>query len=1110
MRISAARRVPAAAAAAGAAVRGRGCSGVRRWQPAGAVVAIPRRTDCAACQRHASTTSAGRRRREAAWRPFTEASRQLRRALERRARPSAVTPASAVTTGVDGDEEETDAALAALAPPIVRITGTAASSVALMQQLGVLERADAHTAAGTPSAQARPSATATTTSNAAATDDDESLTFATASLLRVCQAGVQAQVASAVILRHMWEPSSGSAATMEGPRRPMSPTMQWAARLPASVRALLLSHDLERVQRRRDFANRGVQGEAAAAVAAAAAAADPASIAAGGEAPALAPVDRLSDMWEATVRESRAVVLCCCAPWLLQRASSAASADADAELLRLLYAPPERQVLEAGVALCALNHSEDVAHTLMEVFLRGVDVHSASAPTTPDAAAFELWYATEADGLYEAAMTAAAATRTHASAAVALLGDGAARRGFETAYAYLAHRGSALARRSATEPAAPPSEASASSSSSNSSSSNSSNSDNSSSGGGSGGWTSALAAQPRRAMRLVRALAGGVEGNADHFAVALHLFLRLVEETDVAVDADSVDDTRRALCAVLDALARVPLSATACVRSLENIYRRALLHSASEVTEHPEVLASCLRVCGAAGLSGRAVALFNRVAEPASHAVAVEERNVAAVLLSTTEAAATLQRIVSYLHTKLPVTADVVHAAAARALLTSTDSLHSSSATVFALFDLLELRVAAQHHAIASTAASFAGRSFFLRALTLLAAVYEQRAVTAAEQRAVTAALDTPAAADVFHGWVSAAERHHISGPRCPRSWAASLPPVTVGVLQELALELRRAARRRGAPGSAPAVSALVDAVESVLRDAATALPASVRVIASLDEAADATVARLPASLQWQRLHDDWPVAQQRVFLAAARRLLLAEGSESSATAATVCLRYQDWAVLCALQSRCDGAVVALPGIVGAWTAAMAPLVRGGGSAAAAAASPSSSGVALSVLSPVAEVQWWISRDAGADGTTAAPSRVSDVCVSEYVDVPVPPVLGCPTHSWTGAPPPLTAATTTTTTAGAAHAGRVALVSYWLQRWVDSVEDVRPLPRHGVFRVHAARALTRCAAGAATADGDGVGAADVFSGIRRSGVADMFVRGPSPAGAAVHVVRRRS
>ncbi|CBZ23072.1 conserved hypothetical protein [Leishmania mexicana MHOM/GT/2001/U1103] len=989
-------------------------------------------------------------------------------------------------------------------PQIARQTSAAASSEALMRELGVLERAECQTAAKATDVKGSPGVSPDRDDAAA---DVVSLMGTSSWVLRVCQTGIQAQVSSFVIVRHLWRPFSAAetvsqtclasleAKSADAPLR--APTMEWAASLPASVRELLLAHELQRVHRRRRYINRGVRGDVAV------------STEEISRDPDRTPVHALSEMWAQTVQESRAVVLCCCAPWLLHHSTQAnpamESSEAASSLPDVLFSPLERQVLEAGMRLCAVCQAEDVARALMAVFIRGVDDatsgasgQSRSIDALAEEGAFTAWYATEAGALYESAVIAAAAPRTHAGL-LASCTYFPTSSGFPLAYSYLIHRGLTMGRLAAAsgedrdneEVSAAP-EASPPSAS------------------GSRSWLSSFMQQPRCAMRLVCALAGAVDANADHFDVVLQLYLRLVEDAGAGYNADSVDDTRVALCAVLNALARVPLKTQTYLDFLEGVHRRTLVHSTIDVTEHPDVLASCLRVCSAARVPNRAVTLFNKLCEPSSRAIAAEERNVAAVLLSTPTAAMALQRLVSYMHTKLPVTADTVHAAAAQALVAGTELVCSDSSTMFAFFDLLELKLAAQHHVTSSTAAYYANRTFFLRLLTLLAGVHEQRWGGGG----VREALATPAAAAVFRQWVASAVEHQ---PR-NTSWASTLPPVMVGVLQELALELHRAVRAGSQVSSDafPAVpaSSLLAAVEEVLQAAAGDFPTSVRPISSV--AADAsqdcgTLYCLPESLQWRQVQADWQLEEQRRFLEGASSLLQAPNTD--ATAATSCLRYQDWTMLRDLQLRC-ASVTSQEHLTDAWANATSrgPTDPQPSASTASTSSRTPGGVTadratLCVLTPLAEVEWWLMQDS--TSLSCAP-RMKAASLSETLGVAAPPAVGCPAHTWASEQ-------------AAGHGGvrqrRTRVVKYWLQRWIDSVEDNRALPVHSVFRVSVVRVLQQSvsaafvaeekadaaeqdveldAPSASSSEPRSASSPDVFSGkAKRSGVETMLVRGPS-------------
>ncbi|KAG5508377.1 hypothetical protein JIQ42_08115 [Leishmania sp. Namibia] len=1060
--------------------------------------------------RSASASSAAQQEREAAWIHFVAASRQLRRLVHKgassaqpRASPfksaeSAEQAFASSAVDIDGDDDE---ALALMAPDIVRQTSTTASNAALMRELGVLDRVEGQAAAKVGDVKESAGAS---TDNGDAAADVTSLTETSPWLLSVCRTGIQAQVSGFVILRHLWRPFAAAPAAARTPREnspskagdePLCiPTMAWAASLPASVRLLLLSHELQRVHRRRRYAAGGLQGNV--------------RVATEGflHDVGQTPVHALSEMWAQTVQESRAVVLSCCAPWLLHYSAPASNSNEGSDSLppfsRVFFSPLERHVLDAGVKLCAVCQAEDVARALMAIFIRGADRcatgpsgQSADTAAVSDETAFKAWYNAEAGTLYESAMAAAAAPRTHASLFTSCVYSTGSD-GFPLAYSYLIHRGVTSARLSAA------------SGEDGDSGEVSVALDILSSSLISGRcWSASLSQEPRCAMRLVRALAIGVEANADHFNIVLQLYLRLVEETDAGYNSDSVEETRLAFCAVLNSLARVPLEAKTYMSVLEDVHRRTLVRTASDVTQHPDVLASCLRVCSAAGVPNRAVTLFNKLCEPSSRALAVEERNVAAVLLSTPDTAATLQRLLSFMHTKLPVTADTVHTAAARALIADTKLLCSDSSTVFGLFDLLEIQLAAEHRVTHHTAVLCADRTFFLRVLTVLAGVHEQRDGGSG----VRELLSTPAAAAVFRQWIASAVQHQP----CKSSWASTLSPVTVGVLQELDLELRRAAQAdsRVRDNSTPAapLGSLLAAVEEVLEAASGTLPPSIRPIRSVsgDAVKDRCVLySLPDSLQWRQLQAEWQLEEQKRFLDGASRLLIAP--TAGETAATSCVRYQDWAVLHELWRKC-ARVTSQEHLTDAWAKAASKRLRQP-KAAVSTPSPTFQGVAadraaLCVLTPLAEVEWWLLQDSACPRDTSSMAVVS---LSDRLGVTVPPAVGCPTHTW---------ATDPAAALGRARDRRTKVVAYWLQRWVDCVEDGRVLPWHSLFRTSVVRLLQTSASAVRVAAEKGdaaehIDGRDSLSGspgrrrtpsaphlvpgkVEKSGVEAMLVRGPS-------------
>ena len=123
------------------------------WTPALSVAAVHVSSLASTASRPLSAASEAHLRRQAsqrhaAWTQFTSASRQLRKAVHTPAtvaagHQAATTSLPSSYMAVAGMEESnSDDALAALAPSIIRRTSTAAASAALMRELGVIYRAE--------------------------------------------------------------------------------------------------------------------------------------------------------------------------------------------------------------------------------------------------------------------------------------------------------------------------------------------------------------------------------------------------------------------------------------------------------------------------------------------------------------------------------------------------------------------------------------------------------------------------------------------------------------------------------------------------------------------------------------------------------------------------------------------------------------------------------------------------------------------------------------------------------------------------------------------------------------------------------------------------------
>ncbi|KPI85343.1 hypothetical protein ABL78_5598 [Leptomonas seymouri] len=1123
-----------------------------------------------------------------AWTHFAHASRQLRKAVRARSTPHtakappppeeaakagvAVASPSASNDLVPEEGEADDAVLEALAPSIVRRTSTAAASVALMRELGVMERAEYRAAAAITAPHPRD---AIPHHRALPVPPDEWTPY----LTRVCQTGIRAQVASCVIVKHLSSafqaPAPRGGGTEAAPELPntsaAAPTLQWSADLPPSVRLQLLSHELSRVERQRRFIGDGLRGEhlhfpLTEATGTAGASADARGAGATVKSRAL-----LSKAWVRSALEARAIIRCCAAPWLLgdqnhhhTHSNGSGSTDISNSRTHPLRTPTataalltasERGVLVLCLRLAAQCHAEDIALELMEVFTRSVDavVRRSSELSSLNrlreeeleraVEAFESWYEAEGADVYQAAMICVAQQRSHATPSSPphgdLLMEARYGEGFARAYSFLVHWGTAIAhvssRRDGDIAALQGSDGAPTARTSSPGSV----------------WTTSLIQYPVITMRLLRPLAGCVDANAEHYHVVKQLYLRLLEETELAYSAEGGGAAvRQALAALLMALARVPLGAASKSTSLEDIYRRTLMRSPLEVVQHPSVVAGCLHACSAANMASRSVSLFNKLAEPSSRSLALQEESIGAVCLaqSNVSASSVLQRHFSFMQMRLPVTADVVHAGVASALRFIAGDGNTSTATTmtsaFAMLDLLTSDVA-QNRVTRGTAAMNAERTFFFRVLLLIVGISEQ---PGGLHGGATPSLCTPAAAAVFQQWVdcvalflepSAAERGRGS---CADGGVAkvaqSLSLATVELLQMLCLVLQRADRlaystssgnegRAAADTTAaaslsqeplPQQSPLVKAVRRLLE----AVPPPVEASAwsetlfssfsrSLLAPATPELLTLPPAFQWRQLRERWPLAEQQRFMEAFAKLFAVTAcgpqTNSSGSRAAVCMRYRDYMLLEDFYQNMRVAVEwgdeeRVWGGHAASNAKEAPaslqgLIAAGLAGSTATARP------LYVLSPLADIEWWLQYGAGV--ASAEPSQsVRTFSLPELLKIPVPPVVGCPDFPWAAvasraAPQAETKPPTT-----------VSLSIYSLKRWVDSVEDAVLRPSHSLFRQAVTAFMDRDAlsavplqdeegtdaddGGERAEEGKG-GAAQV--GAKRDGIEEMLVRGPT-------------
>jgi hypothetical protein len=1135
----------------------------------------------------ATSVGEGRRcshavQRAAAWTHFTNASRQLHKAVHQPspAQGTATTPLSSYAAGygytqlhvtpsavhdvlsnrVDQDDE--DEALAALAPSIVCRTTTAAASATLMRELGVIDHAEYRPT--TVKEETTTTSTATATARGAL-HASSSLSSLAPYLSRVCQTGVQARVPCCVILKHLWSPfqplpqrtaTMTSTTDVEGRQRKRNaasadaaaPTLEWSASLPSSVRLQLISHATSQITQRRTFLQNELQGRHATRLE---------------SVPATAPTRAtLSKTWQQTILEAHAVLHCCAAPWLLGDQRSSSSVGSHTAVAALLSAS-ERNVLLASLQLAATCQAEDMGQKLMEVFLRSVDalVQRSGNPAADEAVeaeeqrveSFEAWYEVEGIDVYEAAMRCVAQQRCHApTVSTALpLGDGFAR-----AYGFLVHRATTAAQLSRHRRRLERSDDDVvhHHDSSNGSAVSSTSSPPPTVSGSV--WTAALTEYPAATMRLLQPLADCVDTNADHFDVVVQLYLRLLVETDVAYSTN-LDGAATALvsstfAALLVALSRVQLEPGSRATFLENLYRQTLLNSPLEVVQTADILAGCLRVCSAAGVASRSTSLFNKLAEPASRAIAFKEENIAAACLVQVEhqPAAVLQRCFSYLQVKLPVTADVLHASAVAALLSDV-SLNSTATTTvsFAMLDLLTGDVA-QNRVTRGTAALTAERTFFIRVLILLARVREEQQ----QQLGVPTSLRTPTAVAVFEEWVRSlalslgAAAHALSAARASAVVAPSLSLVTVGVLQELCIALQRGEDHSSSAAVGEHTSAvplvptrrscpLVEAVRRLLGCVPPPVETSVRATTMTSLPASAGVlTTLPSAFQFRQLRDVWPLQQREAFVDAVAALFCSatpvsvapaqdgEGRSSSSSRA-VCMRYQDYKLL---EEFCTSAIAAVEASSAGhvWSTTTPSLPPAPSSLQALMARRvtgcADGGAVLHVLSPLAEVDWWVRQhrcNAAAAGPTNASPNEETRSLSLLLGVAVPPVVGCPAHTWAAEDVSVTAMGKRAPSART----QSTVAAYWLRRWVDAVEDACVLPAHSLFRNVVSAKLDRLSIAAVPSwtidntstekreededrhrQGGKVAVASTTttgdstrSGEKRSGLAELFVHGPT-------------
>lgn len=1157
------------------------------WTPALSVAAVHVSSLASTASRPLSAASEAHLRRQAsqrhaAWTQFTSASRQLRKAVHTPAtvaagHQAATTSLPSSYMAVAGMEESnSDDALAALAPSIIRRTSTAAASAALMRELGVIDRAEY-----------RPenvAASSSATASAALPASPLCLSAAWSPYLtQVCQAGVSAQVSSAVILKHLWSPfqmsvragekagdvkdnTTDTTTTAEETNvATAGPTLQWCASLPSSVRQQLLAYEVTRVERCRAFIRDELRGKHSVS-------ATTSGVEAGGVATAETTHSLLSNSWRHTTLVARAVLRCCAAPWLLasnsQDSKSGLRNDQGSKLsavphaaVAVLLSAAERNILVTSLRLAEICHAEDVGLQLMQTFVRSVDVvvrrsacfaafQELSRSNSDDGdelqrnvEAFESWYETEGVAAYEAAMGCIAHRRHHATPTLPFLSTGNCDssqhggEGFARAYSlFVHHRATRLQLslqregREAKEEERVASE-----------------NDQADEGGVATTSTrsSSLTQHPGNTMRLLLPLAECVDANADHFEMVMQLYVGLLQDTDVAYTTEGSASTRATFAALLRSLARVSLAAESKTTLLEDLYRRTLLNSSLEVVRSPAVLSGCLLVCSATGAANRSTSLFNQLAEPSSRGVALAEENMAAVCLAqspplekggaTTPAAAAvvLQRLLSFVQTRMAVTADIVHAGVAAAMLEKS----FDSTAAFAMLDLLTGPLV-QSRMTRSTAARNAERTFFLRLVLLLSGMKAQPAEGGvhggATSNSVASSLHTAAAAAIFQQWV-----RELAEPLTSRqsetgqtdneaSVAPLLSLATVGVLQEICIVLQRADAATDTANMASSKGGQTCPLVKSVRGILAAVPnpvtrcdwcatASAESLGSSSRPSAQRLVALPSSFQWKQLSEEWPLQSRQSYIDAFTNLFTAPTSELDGVA--LCMRYQEYQQLDAFYRSTERAAEFADNEY-VWK--VRSLTKGSESAVTTSLQAYTTRCigqrtvtrALRVMSPLAEVDWWVGNG-GSTRVVAAGSwgSVEVVSLSRLIGVSVPPVLGCSAHTWAAD----TNQPQSESKDGGYHA-RVTVATYWLRRWVDSVEETTALPRYSLFREAAVAAVesvtlssavhsekAECAESGHQSGEDGERKAAVVASTsteasklrrRRDGVEQLFVQGP--------------
>lgn len=993
----------------------------------------------ATAHRYGGLPSQDRKNHRNAWRSFRRATEALR--LEAAAvtgrldtsteEKKAATSASSVSANFlhtspkemnqarldDGTTLQFDAVAAEYEMPMP----SSASNTALMAELGVLEVLNYSVLPPLPSSlqlqqQHR--------DNSSAEARAEQVKQLTPFIVQVVSAGLQSGLSSATILRHL---SSAIAVAMQKEERQQQ---HLGSFLTMRIRLQLLQNEVARGKRHRrtmeaHLREKGCMAAASKKRSSGLRQRSPAGDA-GDEASGEMPPARF---WEQTTQNARDIVEICSYNWLqVRQPMKERSCDPDevvgASVPSMTAA--ECQVLIESLHLCEVVGADDVAERLMNGFLASISALKVTEWNDD----LSSWYDARAIEVYLSAIRCL---------------SGPMRKGrgvrFERSYAYFMHYTAALgaaerarADENVEEQAGGPTAGSSSASS-----------------------MDALLLRPQNTIRLIAALADSIDSNVQHFDMIYQLYRELLMETDVGYEEANYGVVSQAARSLLSCLQRIHLSSTSRLHLLEELYKYTMLNTSTEVSSSTDVRIGCLLASSAATSAPTGApptqALFNHLLSPSTRSIAFEEDHVGAATLSSASASADFQRALSFMAMRYPLTVDIQHALAAKAILSFELSLKAagegngsgggiSSTSVYAILDLHRHshHWKQQHQDVTATTMELttqgeASRTFFLRLVALLIGIQGEASTRQQKHGADSSnkegddasrpSLLTPEAAAVLLGWEADLNQQQ-------------LPGVVVDLLLHVAIALHHFAANY--LDAAQVSCQLLDAVHLLLhRHAAPHLPCTAVTVDQLrrhnrdgqqvSDAAGAstTILELPLSLRLRGEESSWPVEEQRQFLKDLKAKCLDLDAE---VPLLKLLHFEDWRSLQAMHRRhqlSKRREVSGQNVLSSGARPEADSLEW-----ITEDEWRSHAAAVAVLSPLAEAQLATEL--------ASAAAIQPKSLSTGATIPV--AFRCPVRRSDGV-----LAVPTTAPDGLSAA------SYWLQLWCDAVEAEKPLSSYFERRV---------------------------------------------------------